>query len=145
MIDTGPLPAVKQESSSAERMASLVMMGAPFTRGIWRSYSTADAVIDRDKGILFIACDPEPASADWAAIVGLIRAVGYDNGTWPHSDDPGEPFHDALSDVWTWELHYVRLRYPWTRRPGLPFPLSGRGRGALAPGPGCAYDTHVVS
>jgi hypothetical protein len=108
MTTTGPLPAVGQHSTSAERMAALVMMGCPFTRGIWRTYATADAVVDNDRGILFIAADQEPDPGDWAAVTGLIRAVGYDNGTYPHSDDPGEPEFDPLAGVWLWRLEYVR-------------------------------------
>jgi hypothetical protein len=88
-------------------MAALVMMGAPFVGGIWRGYPTADAVIDTRAGALYIACDMEPDPGDWAAVTGLIRAVGYDNGTWPHSDDPGEPVFDALAGVSTWRLEYV--------------------------------------
>jgi len=106
MTTTGPLPAIT-ETSTTERMAALVMMGSPFSRGIWRSYPTADAVIDTDRGVLFIACDIDPDPGDWAAMVGLIRAVGWDNGAWPHSDDPGEPALDALAGVCTWRLQYV--------------------------------------
>jgi hypothetical protein len=83
-------------------------MGCPLSRGIWRTYATADAVIDPATGVLFIACDPEPDPGDWAGVVGLIRAVGYDNGTYPHQDDPGEPEFDALAGVWMWRLEYVK-------------------------------------
>jgi len=116
MTQTGPLPAVELEapgaSDSAARMAALVMMGSPFSKGVWRSYGTADAVIDTDRGVLLIAVDQECDPADWAAVVDLIRIVGWDNGTRPNSDDPGEPSFDALAGVWTWRLEYVRLRYP---------------------------------
>jgi hypothetical protein len=88
-------------------MAALVMMGCPFERGAWRSYPTADAVIDTDRGILFIACDQDPDPCDWAAVVGLIRAVGFDNGGYPCPDDPGEPVLDPLGQVCTWRLEYV--------------------------------------
>ena len=107
MTTTGPLPAIRETSTSAERMAALVMMGSPFSKGTWRTYATADAVIDTDRGVLFIAVDQEPDPGDWAAIVGLIRAVGFDNGSHPHSDDPGEPEFDALAGVYTWRLEYV--------------------------------------
>lgn len=108
MTTTGPLPAIGETSTSTQRMAALVMMGSPFSRGIWRTYATADAVIDTDRGILFVAVDMDPDPGDWANIVGLIRAVGWDNGTWPHSDDPGEPEFDALAGVCTWRLEYVK-------------------------------------
>jgi hypothetical protein len=108
MTTTGPLPAVGEQSTSTERVAALVMMGSPFSRGIWRTYPTADAVIDTDRGILFMAVDMDVDPGDWAAMVGLIHAVGWDNGTWPHSDDPGVPDFDNLSGVWCWRLEYVR-------------------------------------
>lgn len=107
MTTTGPLPAIGETSTSTERMAALVMMGSPFSRGIWRTYATADAVIDTDRGVLFVAVDMDPDPGDWAAVTGLIRAVGFDNGSWPHSDDPGEPIFDALAGVYTWRLEYV--------------------------------------
>jgi hypothetical protein len=102
------MPAVGElVSISAERAAALVMMGAPFSKGIWRCYPTADAVIDTARGVLFIAADMETSPGDWAAITGLIRAVGYDNGTFPHPDDPGEPEFDPISACYTWRLQYV--------------------------------------
>lgn len=108
MTTTGPMPAVAQATSSAERMAALVMRGAPFTGGIWRAYPTADAMIDTGRGVLWIAVDAECDPSDWAAITGLIKLVGYDNGCWPHTSDPGEPeFRDALSGVVMWRLEYV--------------------------------------
>jgi hypothetical protein len=110
-VSTGDLPVIRPagypESCSAARMAALVMMGAPFSKGIWRTYPTADAVIDQDRGILFMAVDLEPSPGDWAAMVGLIRAVGWDNGCWPHSDDPGTPGFDPVGGVNTWRLEYV--------------------------------------
>jgi hypothetical protein len=91
-------------------MAALVMMGSPFSRGVWRNYETADAVIDTEKGVLYIAVDLECEPGDWAAIVDLIRIVGWDNGRRPNGDDPGEPVFDTLAGVCTWRLEYVRLR-----------------------------------
>lgn len=116
MTQTGPLPALSLDepgtSDSANRMAALVMMGSPFSKGVWRSYATADAVVDTDRGVLFIAVDLECDPGDWASIVDLIRIVGWDNGTRPNGDDPGEPVFDALAGVCTWRLEYARLRYP---------------------------------
>ena len=48
MTTTGPLPVIRV-TSAAERMASLAMMGAPVVTGLWRSYTTADVVIDTDR------------------------------------------------------------------------------------------------
>ena len=106
MTTTGPMPVIR-EPSTAERMASLAMMGAPVVTGMWRSYRTADAVIDTDRGVLFIACDLDPDPSDWAAVTGLICAVGFSNGQWPHGDDPGEPELDAPAGVYTFRLEYA--------------------------------------
>lgn len=108
MTTTGPLPAIRDSITGAQRMATLEHMGAFCEDVIPYGYVTADAVIDPCRGVLFIAADPEVDPGDWAAIVGLIHAVGWDNGSHPHSDDPGEPFWDALGGVCTWRLEYVR-------------------------------------
>jgi hypothetical protein len=101
---TGPLPVVRL-SSGGERLALLDKMGARqgdrFTR---YRFPTADAVIDPELCVLFIVCDPEPDPADWSAIVGLIRAVGYDQTP---RRDPGEPEQDPVSGVCAWRLEYV--------------------------------------
>lgn len=104
MSDTLPLPAIVE---FAGREVVLLKIGAPFNGGIWHRYPTADAVIDLDQEILFIAADIDPAPADWAAICGLIGAVGFSNGTHGHQGDPGEPRFDALAGVCTWRLERV--------------------------------------
>ena len=106
MTVTGPLPVIRETIPGDGRTAVLDEMGAPLG-GIRYRYSTATAVIDGKKGILYIAVDPDPDPADWAAVVGLIRAVGWDNGVGPHHEDPGAPAFDALRGVWMWRLDYA--------------------------------------
>lgn len=91
-----------------DRLDALVRMGAPLRDDLRFEFPTADAAVDTAKGILFIVCDPEPDLMDWAGIVGLIKGIGFDNGTWPHGQDPGEPGYDPLACVYTWRLEYVR-------------------------------------
>jgi|SRR5579859_1347646 len=108
MTMTGPMPVIRATIPGDSRTAVLDEMGAPLG-GIRYRYPTATAVIDTKKGVLFIAVDPDPAPEDWGAIVGLIRAVGWDNGVGPHYDDPGPPYLcDDLRGVWMWRLEYAR-------------------------------------
>lgn len=110
MIDTGPIPAIRDEIPLADtRSALLDAMGARTGSRFSRyHFPTADAVIDPDRGVLFIVVDPEPEPGDWNAVVGLIRAVGYTNGLPPHRRDPGEPEIDPLWGICTWRLEYVQ-------------------------------------
>ena len=115
MTTTGPLPAIREDCSYTEyvvprsdaRLALLHHMGAVPGSMIRYHYPTADAVIDPDRGVLLIAVDPEPDPADWAAVCGLIQAVGFTDGSLPHRKDPGEPDQDPLSGVFTWRLEYA--------------------------------------
>lgn len=106
MTTTGPLPAIKVTTRD-ERLQALGRMGMTPGTGVWYGYPTADAVVDTLKGVLFIAVDMDPDPADWVAICRLITMTGYDNGTWPHSDDPGVPGFDVLTAVNVWRLEYV--------------------------------------
>jgi len=105
---TGPLPAISIPPDE-ERLALLDSMGARMGSRFTRyHYPTADAILDPVRGILFIAADQEPDPADWAAVCGLIRAVGFDNRTGgPCPQDPGDPHQDDLSGVCVWRLEYV--------------------------------------
>jgi hypothetical protein len=104
---TGPLPAVRFTPAD-ERLVLLDKMGArQGERFIRYRFPTADAVIDPVRGVLFIVCDPEPDPADWSAVAGLIRAVGFaGNDRFPRRD-PGEPEQDPVSGVYAWRLEYV--------------------------------------
>ena len=107
MTTTGPLPAI-QVPFADERLALLKRMGVrQGDRFTLYQYPTATAVINPERGVLFIAVDPDPDPADWAAICGLIRAVGFTDGRVPHRRDPGEPDQDPLTGVFSWRLEYV--------------------------------------
>lgn len=107
MTTTGPLPAVREEVFSGQRMAVLEHMGALCSDGISYRYATADAVADPCRGVLYIAVDQDPDPGDWDQVCRLIAAVGWDNGSQgPHSGDPGEPELDPLGRVCTWKLEY---------------------------------------
>lgn len=106
MTTTDPMPALRGSFASIERMAVLARMGAP-DNGIRHRMPTADAVVDTERGVLFIACDPDPDPGDWATICMVISSVCYDNGMWPSRRDPGEPEWDALAGVCTWRLEYA--------------------------------------
>lgn len=128
MTTTGPLPAIRDPQAGDERLALLDRMGARQGDRFSRyHYPTADAIIDPGRGVLFIAVDPDPDPADWAAVCGLIRAVGFTDGGLPHRKDPGEPGQDELSGVYTWRLEYVDpcvfCESPGTR---TPCPVCGR-------------------
>lgn len=133
-MTTGPHPVLNDTSpfsSSVVRMATLAEMGAPRHNrgGIHRSLATADAVIDTERGVLFIATNMEPSPEDWAVICHLISVVGFDNGAWPCRRDPGEPEFDALAGVCTWRLEFV-LALTSDKRAGFPS-LSLWGTGPL--------------
>jgi hypothetical protein len=148
MTTTGPLPVVGGEVSTGQRQAVLEHMGALCSDRIEYRFATADAVVDPCHGVLYIVADQESDPLDWAKVCGLLAAVGWDNGSEVHPQDPGEPGWDALSRVYTWRLEWARrciwcdgrgvsygcplcervsLRYPDASRPGL-FPLSRPGR-----------------
>lgn len=134
MTTTGPLPALRAGGvSSGHRMAVLEHMGALCSESVHYEYATADAVIDTCRGVLYIAVDLDPDPADWAAVCGLIAAVGWDNGSGQHSSDPGEPGFDPLGQVCTWRLEYcppciwcdgkgTRSGCPLCQRVGLRYP-----------------------
>jgi hypothetical protein len=107
MTTTGPLPAVRI-SSAEDRLALLDRMGARaedhFTR---YHFPTADAVVDPARGCLYIACDIDVNPADWAAVCGLIQAVGFADDSLPHRKDPGEPDIDPLTGICVWRLEYA--------------------------------------
>ena len=107
MVNTGPIPAIRVPDAQ-ERLALLDRMGARLGERFTRyHFPTADAVIDPVRGVLYIACDLDPDPADWQAICGLIRAVGFTDGKLPHRRDPGEPELDELSGIYTWRLEYA--------------------------------------
>jgi hypothetical protein len=108
MTTTGPLPIVRDPAADDRRLALLDKMGARSAGRFSRyRFPTADAVIDPVRGVLFIAVDIDPDPADWSAVVGLIRAVGFTDGTAPHPRDPGEPEFHGLDAVYTWRLEYA--------------------------------------
>lgn len=102
---TGPVAPLT--GTRMARLDALIGMGAPMAEDLRHEFPTADVAVDPDRGILFIACDPEPDPVDWATVVGLIKAVGFDNGGFPHHLDPGEPDYDPFLGVCTWRLEYA--------------------------------------
>jgi hypothetical protein len=88
-------------------------------QGIRHQFPTADAVINPG-ATMFIVTDPDPSDTDWLAVCDLISRVGYSNGTWPYSTDPGEPQWDAVTGTCTWTLP---LTAPvWASQPTGPEP-----------------------
>lgn len=80
-------------------------------QGIRHQFPTADVVVDPERTV-FIVCDLEPSDTDWQAVCGLLARVGWDNGTFPWSADPGEPALDAKTGTCTWKLSLTAPGWP---------------------------------